>query len=431
MSIKKRYVQGTRYKVQGTRYKVQGTRYKVLSFCLVFTIMITGCKNTILDQGKKPESVAKAYVENMFSFNNISNGRNADDFCIPEFFYEMKVVEEDGTEKTFADCTDAEKAMMVEAWKETQISEYAKVLENDTTLLQAIAIENSAFERAASKTKRCAEEEREEAFAKSYAEAYAKGIRKIEKQREADEETEPVESDGFVERWKASLNRKTLNTYVKNYKRGRVLYANSKYPGHASMMYLDKDKVDSNKVLSWDGMKMATITSYPKHGAWPGQVDGIQLEPIGYWCGSDSGLENAEDVKLLKVVGQYSWFDWVDGSFKVPGQWIGESTSVNDKAVSWADKRKTEVDEATGEIIKEGIPYVPGTKKDGKGNLNYVYEFIKYKDSDEYSYCSQVVWKGYKQSGTGYNFAITLPWISPWDIDFSLKTREVTTWSNY
>ena len=25
MSIKKRFVQGTRYKVQGTRYKVQGT----------------------------------------------------------------------------------------------------------------------------------------------------------------------------------------------------------------------------------------------------------------------------------------------------------------------------------------------------------------------------------------------------------------------
>ena len=140
--------------------------------------MITGCKNSVLDQEKTPETVAKAYVENMFSFNNISNGRSADDFCIPEFFYEMKV-EEDGTVKIFADCTEAEKTMMVEAWKESQISEYAEKFAEDSFLMEGIAVQNEAFRQGAARSARCAEDKKEEVFTASYVKAYEKGIKKL------------------------------------------------------------------------------------------------------------------------------------------------------------------------------------------------------------------------------------------------------------
>lgn len=197
------------------------------------------------------------------------------------------------------------------------------------------------------------------------------------------------------------------------------------------MMYMEDEDVKMyTKKDLWTGTTKAAITSYPPHNDWPGQVDGVQLEPIGYWCQEDEGLAGAKDVKVLKVVGQYSWFKWVNGKFKVPGQQIGESTAVNNKAVSYADKIKTEKDEQ-GNIIKKGRPYVPAGAKAKQPNAQYVAEFIMYKNSDEYSYCSQLVWKGYKESGTDYNFAILLPWISPFDIQASAKTKAVTEWTNY
>lgn len=138
--------------------------------------------------------------------------------------------------------------------------------------------------------------------------------------------------------------------FVKNYKRGRILRDATSYPGHASMMYVAN--TDGND--KWDGMTYVTITSYPPHDAWPGQKNGVQLEPLGYWCGNDKSLVGAEEVHLLKDVGQRSWFEGsiFKGNLKLPGSKIGESTTVNDRAIAKAEQ-----------LRQKGCPYVPAGSK--------------------------------------------------------------------
>ena len=56
---------------------------------------------------------------------------------------------------------------------------------------------------------------------------------------------------------------------------------------------------------------------------------------------------------------------------------------------------------------------------------------LNYKYSDDYSYCSQIVWKGFKAAGgLQYDFDAGSPWISPLEIYLSLKTKEITSWKN-
>lgn len=72
-----------------------------------------GCKNQVVEN-KTPESVAKAYLENIFIYNNISNGRSAESNEYPDFLNDLEVHEDDGTIKFFSEYSAEEKAIMVQ-----------------------------------------------------------------------------------------------------------------------------------------------------------------------------------------------------------------------------------------------------------------------------------------------------------------------------
>lgn len=110
------------------------------------------------------------------------------------------------------------------------------------------------------KTSRCAEEDKLDVFANSYAEYYTKKSNKIAKSRGADkkepsddfDKKDEEQNKEFNLRWVDNVDPNSKKKFVKNYKRGRILRDATSYPGHASMMYVAN--TDGND--KWDGMTM-------------------------------------------------------------------------------------------------------------------------------------------------------------------------------
>ena len=377
---------------------------------VVFFASVVGCKNVINLEKNSPQKAASDYVNNLIFQNNIMSGREAD-YEIPDFFNEFDVVELDGNIRSFASYSREEKLAMVKVWKEANVEGISKELENNETILSDVIELNNAVKKSIRKASRSVLENQKESFLNNYSKELGRLIQKEEKARNS--------SSG------SSFNQKKITEdciidsnfkkFMKDYEQGRMVHE-AGLVGHISMMHLTKEAAKKLAETA-DGLTEMTITSFPYHNTtvWPGQTDGVQYEPVGYWCGSSEG--GANEVHLIKAVGQYTEFTrcvhWYE--FKWPWERIGEKKDINRKAVEYAESRL-------------GIPYIP---KGSSIQIPYLDNFVWYKYSDKYSYCSQIVWKSFKSAGgEQYDFDAGSSWISPLERYLSLKTKEITSWKN-
>ncbi|MBR5646643.1 MAG: hypothetical protein IKX23_08405 [Treponema sp.] len=299
-------------------------------------------------------------------------------------------------------------------WKDAYVESIVSKLSDDEISLTCISELNDVVTKSLKKAERAAYEDQKESFLTNYSKELSKLVRKQEKERNSSSGSS-IKTKNITE---DCLIKKNFDVLLKNYEKGRILHEKGAI-GHVSLMHLTNKKANEIKD-SANGWTRMTVTSFAYHNTttWPGQSDGVQYEPVGYWCGNCEG--GAEEVNLLKAVGEYTKFtqcgkNWYE--FKWPWERIGENKSINEKAVNFAESRL-------------GVPYIP---KGGDWQIPYLDNFVKYKWSDDYSYCSQIVWRSFKDAGgKQYDFEdnLSLPWISPNDIYVNHKTDKITSWKN-
>ena len=388
---------------------INNKMFNKIMLVIIFASLI-GCKNIVSSEKNSPEKAASDYINNLISQNNILSGREAD-YEIPVFFNGFDVAEMDGSRHSFASYSREEKLAMIKAWKEANIQGVAEKLKNNETILSDLIELNLAVEKSIRKASRSALENQKKSFINNYTKELERLIKKEEKARNS--------SSG------SSFNQKSITEdclidssfkkFMKDYEQGRMVHE-AGLIGHISMMHLTNKRA-LEVAKNANGLTEMTITSFPYHNTtvWPEQKDGVQYEPVGYWCGSSEG--GAKEVHLIKAVGQYTEFTrcghWYE--FKWPWERIGEKKEINKKAVEYAESRL-------------GVPYIP---KGSAIQIPYLDNFVWYKYSDKYSYCSQIVWKSFKSAGgIQYDFDAGSSWISPLEIYLSLKTKEITSWKN-
>lgn len=374
--------------------------------CVLFSAFLLSCtpdmeiKQTNDTSKKTTSDIATDYVKNLYIRNNVATGRSIYSEEYPSFLYEEDIEDTNGNKILFSEMTDEEKKVFFEIWEKTYISELAEKFKETPELAEMVAIENNALDLVVQELNRSCENGIIDPndLGRKYIKILKKQTEKMNKQkaRSSSSGGDSVTADCLVE--------SSVNKLKANYKKGRVLVSTGTgssgssgfaYLGHASMMYFDEWGEDWNK----NGLANAMITSSPKNtgSSWPGKVDGVQLEPIGYWAGNSSG--SATKV-MIHNVGKSKWvWNWL----KSGNKFTDAPTSDYVKAVEKADKYK-------------GCKY----------NWNYANKW----DMEEF-YCSQLVWRAWERVSEDYNLSSdALIWVAPSDLANSKRSKEIATYKN-
>ncbi|MBR6079038.1 MAG: hypothetical protein IKP60_02640 [Treponema sp.] len=377
----------------------------VATFCMC----ILGCRNGIDTDSvtyigeKDSKSIATDYVKKIFSLNNVAASRSAEGNEYPEFLYELQIEDAQGNPIYFKNMPDEEKEAFSKYWTEQTIENISKKLEGDPELAEMVFLENEAFYTTlgSSSGSRAAAGLDYEKF----GELYGKNLSNILKREYGTQEARAA-SAGVADITSDCLVPNSISAFRNNYKKGRILICQdsnsssaSSYIGHASIMC--KDYWDSK--FDRDGFEKTTMTSSPKDmsAQWPGKIDGVQYEPIGYWAGNAPG--SAGSVKILEAQGQRWVWDWFRSGFRP----YATSDEQGSMAANYA-------------MAQEGKPYI----------IPLIPTAVKWREDT--FYCSQLVWRAWYNVSSDFDVSLgfLFTWVSPADIVVSDKTREVCSIRN-
>lgn len=371
-----------------------------LLFASVFLILILSGCNNIINKGSldstseiSPESLAGEYVDILRKQSNIANSRAVSSAEYPDILYDLEIEDDDGNPILFADMSDSEKQMFYEFWKSEYISELSEKLAQDEGFMEMLIIENKAFNEALrSSTQRSAFVNDFDRFAETYTKTLQKYANSAPLFRSGSSNSKTVNIDD------SKLIEESLKVYKENYRKGRILVDSSSsrssgsfYLGHASMMC--KDKFEDEWKTS--NASRTTITSFPLNltTTWSGQTDGVQYEPIGYWCGDKA----AKKVSILDVRSKtWRWFR--------PPDYAAASSEEYARAVENAKDYL-------------GKPY----------NMNLVFGGMW---STEKFYCSSLVFRAWYQVDKKYKLNTNLLWVKPSNLISSERTTTAATFVN-
>lgn len=379
---------------------------KKIIFSVAFLCVFIGCRNNISINSyeqSEPETVAEAYISKIISVDSMFS-RSVKTDLYPDFLYEMEIEDEEGNKIEFSEFSEEEKNIFFEDWKKDYTEELTKKFVEDTDLAEMVEIENQAFKETVESISgnRAIKSQNLEDFFNIYEKKLSKIANKVEKNRSSSSSSSSNSSNEITS---DCLVKSSVERFKANYEKGNFLVckdsssssgSSSSYIGHSSMMYKDKWEVDWNT----DGLGKATITSSPKNKSaqWPGKIDGVQYEPIGYWAGNASGSANS--VSIYKP----------QGTKKI---WCVFFTYGKIYKIG-AKEREKAVQNATKHLGKE-----------------YTYTYMAKWRMDKF-YCSQLVWRSWYDVNSVYDLSIGkwIPWVSPLDLACSQNSIHLVSYKN-
>ena len=378
------------------------TKFKCV-FIITVIFMALSCKNNVNVQLKAGDNSAQTVAEDYFNIvcmqSNMVNARALTEECYPDILYETIITDENDEIISFADLDAESQKKFYEVWKEDFIRELTEKIESDSDLKEMVELENEAFMETASNLNRTAFSEKDlESFFKQYEKNLKRLIDKADTARRASSKKSLIRiEDG-------KLIQKSVKTFSDNYKKGRIL-VNKKgsssdsgsYLGHASMMCYDEKKDKWTDDIS----AKATITSYPHNTergtTWEGQTDGVQYEPIGYWCGT----KGAPSVIILDV-----------------GCEVWNKDLVKTWYTATDEEHNTAVDKADDHLGKP-----------------YNWDFVKLKknkgmwDTDKF-YCSSLVFRAWYDTNKKYSLHTNFLYVRPASLVASNNSKIITKYEN-
>lgn len=342
------------------------------------------------------KTTAEIYIETLFTRDELFTSRNIADYDYPDFFYELDMVDKDGTSIKFEDLTKKEKDVFVQLWKE-------KITENieEKTKIQSDAVdimrgENIAFLNAlySTNSNRAIINKNPSQVMKKYEKNLNK-LHKIDSSREV-KNSKIVTND--------NNNIESLKIFMDNYKRGRILVSLSSESsssiniglGHASLM--DNESVfieENNQYKKTCPLESWTISSYPQtiSSEWEGKANGVQFEPLGLWVGKDQGC--CSDVRIYDMQKIVWVWDWFNSGYKP----FPADEHDYDLAADYAEN-------------SIGIGY---------GILT--------KESRNLIYCSALVWQSWRYLNRSYDMSAGFQ-VTPAEIANSMQTKLITVYYN-
>lgn len=375
----------------------------------IMSSLLMSCKGEVTEQRISLEvsdkTVAETYVSNIMNRMVIIDKARSIESDYPSYFYEIEIEKNDGTKITFDELTDLEKANFVEGWLHDYTEELDEKLAGDKDFQNYMQIQNEAFLLTD-------EEYYDEKNDRDYDELLFENLCKLIKQQSARKSRSSSSSSSssddesnMVAVSKDSVNKNTLKILKDYYKKGRIVInhgseGSSWNLGHVSMLSAN----EYSDLWEKEGLQRVSISSFPGNGhqkvTWPDQSDGVQYEPVAYWCGKNA----ARNVKIYYVKNKTTNKDGRSTNDEI-------SDDYYNKALEFA-------------ISKLGKPYPPY-----EGGITQ-YDFIKYKESDDYYYCSSLVRSAWIYVDKKISMGI-YPWVAPGDIGSSTFTKKIGEWSNY
>lgn len=394
--------------------------YSGIIIAFLFTL---GCKNQISGGSSdfvesEPEKAAMQYIRNMRVWDNIGKGRNATaELEYPDYFNNMDFVDEKGNKIIFNELPDDKKTVFCEAWHDYEVKRITGLLENDSELLKKVVLENQAVQESLRVAERnlfvdCSSQ----LFIAQYLK---KRSALVEKQRKEESAGRSSSGEGAgIEITSDCLVEDSVNALKSVYKKGLVLLCtdtsssiSSMYIGHCAMTYRNKWDDAWNK----DGLESVTISSWPldkKTSKWKYKVDGVQVEPLGYWAGNSGG--SARHVKVLQMQipeWEVHWA-WIFPYFVMVNH--DASAEHAGKAVAFAESKK-------------GCPYAAGF---ALGITDFVIPLGSKWWIQSY-YCSHIVWRSWVHADIRYDFSGPAPLVSPGMFELAGNKRIIKEYTNY
>lgn len=373
---------------------------KKIRYFIGLTILLVGCKaNLQFSDYKKTEKTASDlalnYFENLNKKSNIANERAISQECYPDEIYDIVLYDENGNRIYFEDLPEDKKSEFYLQWKKEGIKELEEKILSNESFKDMIEIENEAFNQTSSMVERSAYNFSSQEF----YECYSKNLEKILKQNTTFSRGSSSSSSS-TDVTSGNLVESSLEVFKRNYKQGRILINTCSqsetgfgYIGHASMMI----DTEYNKEWNDDISSRVTVTSFPsgKGTVWNGMINGVQEEPIGYWCGN----KGAQNVSILDV--RKKWWSW----FK---KYYADATD---------DEHKTAVNFA---ISQKGKPYISDPS----------FVLFGMWRTDSY-YCSSLVFRSWHEVSSDYNLNTNILWVAPSDLYASDRTKLIESYKNY
>lgn len=365
-----------------------------LLICLV--VLLAGCNGNLqisnysLEE-KSALELAVNYFDNIVRKSNITNERSIDSDCFPDELYEVEIYDDSGNVILFDELSYEQKCDFYKIWRNDGIKELEKKLISDDSFKDMLAIETQAFNMTIESSERSIFK----VSLDNFVNQYEKNLERLQKNnisasRGSSKECTSISDGNLVE--------KSLDTFEANYKQGRILINTCSrqetsfgYIGHSSMM----SEKELNENWRENKNNRATITSFPndKGTRWDGMTDGVQKEPIGYWCGDNA----AQNVSILDVRSKkWKWFKTY---------YTNASDEDHKKAVEYAEKQI-------------GKPYNKNLVLFGMWSTNSFY-------------CSSLVYKSWYEVNSKYDLKTNIMWVAPSDLYASDRTYLIKSYSNY
>jgi hypothetical protein len=354
-------------------------------FIVMAISMALSCKNNVNVQVKNGDNSAQAIAEDYFNIvcmqSNMVNARALTEESYPDILYETIITDENDEIISFADLDAKSQKEFYEIWKEDFIGDLTGKLLTDSNLKEIVEIENEAFIETASSSSRAVFTERDiESFFKQYEKNFNKLVKNSVAARGASS------GNSLIRIEDGEIIPESLKIFSENYKKGRFLVNTnssdsdiSGYLGHTSLMCYDNVEPNWAKDISLK----ATITSYPlnttKGTTWVGQTDGVQYEPVGYWCGT----KGAPTVLILDV-------------YRTVWKWFTKTAYM-----ATDEEHNTAVDKADDHLGKP-----------------YNWDFVKLKkdkgmwDTDKF-YCSSLVFRAWYDTNKKYSLNTNILYVRP------------------
>ena len=379
---------------------------KSFIFCataLFATIILCSCSSEQTKKQIQLENSVEKFIENLvnFSFASFkSRAAKAESLSAEEiaFFEKLEIEDENGNSVLFSQLSVQEQNDIVELWFTDYKADLLEKVYDDEFLLDYIEKVNKGNEIASSMNP---------ATQKEYDELVLQysGIIETENPRTNKKARSSSASDTKIRIEEHEMNYASKEKLKANYKPGRILIgtgtsSSGSLVGHSSMIYVNP----WNENLDRNVSTFMSITSFPHDGhqkvIWDGQTDGVQFEPIGYWCGTAA----CKTVKL----------------YDVKKKKFTTKKNVNSYILNSSEYQKA-LNFAYSKLGKPYPPYKGGVTK---------YDFITYANSDVYYYCSSLVRRSFLQVNIDVD-PDGRSYVSPADIASSNYTYKVANWKNY
>lgn len=341
-------------------------------------------------------SIAENYYQNKIKLDQMTTERNVSSSSFPSFLYDLDIEDKEGNPVSFSELSDNEKSIFFSVWKKESIQQLAEKLSSDTDAAKATYINNQLFNSTLLELNRSVASIDISTFLKKLSQkrkAYANTISQQRSSSGSSSLTGKITEDCYN-----PVNAQVLSNC---YRPGRILVtadasnisSSDVGLGHASLV----GNIDITKIEKLNGTTSFSISSYPKDVKpdWDGKTNGVQYEPLGLWAGNKEGA--IRNVRLYDMQKNKWVWDWFNSGYKKFDAPIQDYYTAANYAES-----------------KLGKPYF----------LNPI------KDNEDSFYCSQLVWKSWRQIDRNYDMSCGFA-ITPEDIINAAHTKRVTAFTNY